>query len=169
MLNEMVLNMPTTYADLLKVTQYTAPLFTNYKGDELLTILKSNSKLLNDVKLMNDMDNCQNKVSSSELENKQPSHFENNQIFDDENDENDWLTSTTSSNSNNKRYASNASFEQNYSKKKAKVQNDLEDTSSYFNNSSSNNTQKNTYKHSKKKGYFGKQKKKFQNFKKYKK
>jgi hypothetical protein len=160
MLNEMIISMPTSREDLLKVTYFTEAIFNNYKGDEFLTILKHYSKLINENVLINEMVSHQKKFLDSEP-TVQAIGFDDDHIFEDENDESEWVASSSSS--TNKRSASK--FLDQASKKKPRIQNN-DETSSYFNTSGA--TQKKPYKSSQKKGFYGK-KKKFRNFKKFKK
>jgi bloom syndrome protein len=50
MITEMVKLMPTRPEDMFRITGYTLAIYTNYKGDELLEILKNYANLVNELK-----------------------------------------------------------------------------------------------------------------------
>jgi bloom syndrome protein len=148
MIKEMILNMPQTRDEILRITHFTEAIYLNYKGEDFLAVLKHYSKQLDDLRMVEALENPKEKSKVTSI-----NVSEANQLFDDENEnENDWLTSKPNG-SGLKRNAT--SFNSNSFKKPTnkKARNDA-DTSSYFNESQSSNSSQSKFKNSGKKKFW---------------
>ena len=162
MIKEMLINFPQTRDELLRITHFTEAIYLNYNGEGFLGILRHYSKQLDDLRLIEALDNPKQKEKVTSI-----NVHDANLLFDAENgynnedDNDDWLTSKPSG---LKRNAQSSSSCRKPTKKARNDYNndndDEENTSNYFQNSQTSGS------YSSQKKYKNSNKKKFWKFKK---
>ena len=165
MIKEMVLNLPQSRDEILKITHFTEAIYLNYKGEDFLSIIRHYSKQLDDLRLLEELENPKHQQRVTSINVNDANCLFDNEERDD--DEGDWLSSKVDNKNSNKRNA-NTSYRKPTKKARNDYHNNDDDdggggdgnTSRYFNK----NSQYGSYK---KKSYFKNKTKKF-SFKKKK-
>lgn len=196
MFKEMILNMPQTRDDLLRITHFTEALYLNYRGEDFLAVLKHYASQLEDLRLLEDLENVEkNNQTKQQQQQKKVTKLNVNEantlldsnLFDSDNDDSEWLMAKKSTETQSNNLKRNSQFNNSINKpnKKARVwpstNNNNNNNSSYVANndgdeedcatSSYFNNSQNTNKSSNfnKKKKFWKFKKSNNKFNKYKK
>lgn len=146
MLSEMLTRLPETKEDLLCITGYTQSVFSNYKGEEFLTIFKHYARIKREIQQeeIKKMEQKQKEKAKARAvqsqacfrNNKTYGLIDENQVTDIDYDSSKWLTSKPTSSGYEAKNSKRKSFTKNYpNNKKAKTSYDANDenSSNYFN------------------------------------
>ncbi|RNA24417.1 Bloom syndrome -like protein, partial [Brachionus plicatilis] len=146
MLSEMLTRLPESKEDLLGITGYTLSVFSNYKGEEFLTIFQHYAKIKREIQQEEIKKMEQKQIEKAKARaiqsqacyrnNKTYGLIDENQVRDIDFDSSKWLNSKSSNLENKETNYKRKNYSKNYpNNKKAKTSYDANDenTSNYFN------------------------------------